>query len=141
MPHYNLVMLAVRYTYVLALVVWLGGMLVLSALVAPATVQVLQAADPSGGRTLAGALVGALLARFHYVAYGCGAALLVSLALMRIVGPRPQAFAARVLITAAMLGLALYSGLSVIERVVSARLMMANIGGALVLLFWEARER
>lgn len=130
-----------RYTYVLALVVWLGGMLVLDALVAPVALQVLEAANPSGGRDLAGTLVGALQSRFHYVAYACGGALVVSLALMRIVGPKPQAFAVRVLITAAMLGATVYTGLMAPGRTVAARLMMANIGGALVLLSWEARER
>ena len=35
-------MLALRYVYVLALVVWLGGMVILGALVAPTLFQVLQ---------------------------------------------------------------------------------------------------
>ena len=65
-------MLALRYLYVLALVIWLGGMVVLGAMVAPATFQVLQASAPGIGRTLAGELFGTILARFHYVAYACG---------------------------------------------------------------------
>src|SRR3954466_7027043 len=75
--HYNDLMLALRYVYLLALVVWLGGMVVLGALVAPATFQVLQAAAPETGRALAGALFGVVLARFHYLAYGAGAVLFV----------------------------------------------------------------
>ena len=51
-------MLALRYVYVLALVVWLGGMVVLGAIVAPATFQVLQASAPATGRALAGAVFG-----------------------------------------------------------------------------------
>ena len=47
-------MLAVRYVYVLALVVWLGGMVALGAVVAPTIFQVLQAGDPANGRALAG---------------------------------------------------------------------------------------
>jgi len=163
-------MLAVRYAYVLALVVWLGGMVMLGALVAPATFQVLQAADPVNGRVLAGELFGMTLARFHPIAYGAGAILLVSLVLMRVLGPRPPAFAIRALIVTGMLGVALYSGEVVLRRVdtiqrevgtlpsklpagnprrvefdalhtLSTRLMMLNIAAALVLLYWEAPER
>lgn len=162
-------MLALRYAYVLALVVWLGGMVVLGALVAPATFQVLPATLPEGGRALAGELFGTLLARFHYVAYAAGATLLVTLAAMRLLGPRPRAFAGRVLIVAAMLGVALYSGVIVLGGIdalqleigglasnlpagdarrvrfdalhaLSTRLMMANVVGALALLYWEARD-
>jgi uncharacterized membrane protein len=46
-------MFALRYVYVLALVVWLGGMLMLGAVVAPTTFQVLQASAPATGRELA----------------------------------------------------------------------------------------
>ena len=163
-------MLALRYVYVLALVVWLGGMVVLGALVAPTTFEVLQASEPVTGRALAGDLFGALLARFHYVAYAAGAVLLVSLAVMAVLGPRPAHYAVRSAIIALMLGVALYSGFIVLRRVeaiqlevgrlpsqlpaddarrtefdalhlLSTRLMMFNIVGALVLLYWEAREK
>ena len=163
-------MLALRYVYVLALVVWLGGMVLLGALVAPTTFEVLQASEPIAGRALAGDLFGALLARFHYVAYGAGVVLLVSLAVMAVLGPRPAHYAVRSAIIAVMLGVALYSGFIVLRRVdaiqqevgrlpsrlpagdarriefdalhlLSTRLMMFNIAGALVLLYWEAREQ
>ena len=49
-------MLALRYVYVLALVIWLGGMVILGALVAPTTFQVLPSIEPSSGRALAGEL-------------------------------------------------------------------------------------
>ena len=162
-------MLALRYAYVLALVVWLGGMVVLGALVAPATFQVLQASSPEHGRALAGELFGTLLARFHYVAYGAGAVLLVSLAAMAVLGPRPAHFAVRCAIIATMLLVALYSGLIVLRDVdaiqqqigalpstlpaadprrlrfdalhqLATRLMMFTMAAALVLLYWEARE-
>jgi hypothetical protein len=164
-------MLALRYAYVLALVVWLGGMVILGAIVAPTTFQVLQAREPASGQLLAGAVFGSTLARFHYVAYGCGAVLFVTLVVMAVLGPRPSAFAVRATIIAAMLAVALYSGLVVfsgIESVqrdigagvavsslpltdgrrtrfdqlhqLSTRLMMINMAGALLLLYWEARE-
>lgn len=163
-------MLAVRYLYVLALVVWLGGMLILGALVAPATFDVLQAQEPVSGRALAGAVFGTTLARFHYVAYATGALLLLTLAAMRILGPRPAAFGVRAAIVLTMLGVALYSGTIVLQRIdtvqqdagglvsslpatdarriefdqlhqLSIRLMLVNVAGALVLLYWEAKEK
>ena len=162
-------MLALRYVYVLALVVWLGGMVVLGALVAPTTFEILQAAAPDTGRALAGELFGVLLARFHYVAYGAGAVLFLTLAVMAILGPRPAAFAIRMGIITVMLAVTVYSGMSVIREItgiqqavgtlpsslsandprrirfehlhqLSTRLMTFNILAALALLYWEARE-
>src|SRR5688572_15363853 len=110
-------MLALRYLYVLALVVWLGGMVVLGAVVAPTTFQVLQASEPATGRALAGELFGATIARFHYVAYGAGAVLLPSLVAMAVLGPRPSHFLVRTLIVVVMLGVACYSGFVVLARI------------------------
>ncbi len=162
-------MIALRYVYVLALAVWLGGIVVLGAVVAPATFQVLQATVPDTGRALAGAVFGAMLGRFHYVAYAAGLVLLLTLTVMAILGPRPRHFAIRLGLAAAMLLIALYSGFVVLGSIdaiqqevgglpsqlpaadprrirfdelhqLSTRLMMVNIVGAFVLLFWEARE-
>jgi uncharacterized membrane protein len=162
-------MRALRYVYILALVVWLGGMVVLGIIVAPATFQVLQASAPATGRELGGAVFTAILERFHYVAYGAGVLLLVTLAVMALLGPRPRGFAVRVGLITAMLAVAIYSGFVVLENAegirrdvgglpsrlpegdarrvrfdelhqLSTRLMMINMIGALALLFWEARE-
>ena len=162
-------MLALRYLYVLALVVWLGGMVILGAVVAPTTFQVLQATVPATGRELAGAVFGATLARFHYVAYAAGGLLLLTLAAMRVLGPRPAHVGVRALIAAVMLAVALYSGMVVLHQIdavqveagglpsrlpagddrrvrfdalhlLSTRLMIFNMCAALVLLYWEARE-
>lgn len=164
-------MFGLRYAYVLALVVWLGGMVILGAIVAPTVFQVLQARDPETGRILAGAVFGVALSRFHYVAYACGVIILLSLVLMAVLGPRPASFAVRVALVVVMLGVAAYSGVVVLGSVnrlqreigvdvspsslpptdarrirfdelhlLSTRLMMVNVIGALVLLYWEARE-
>jgi len=162
-------MLALRYVYILALVVWLGGMVVLGAIVAPVTFQVLQAQDPLAGRAAAGEVFGAAIARFHYVAYGAGGAMLLSMAAMALLGPRPRHFALRTVILASMLAVSVYSGVVVLERIAqvqgaagvlpsrlpatddrrvefdrlhqtSERLMMVNLVAALVLLLWEARD-
>ena len=164
-------MLALRYAYLLALVVWLGGMVVLGAIVAPTLFQTLPVREPETGRLLAGAVFGATLTRFHYVAYGCGATLIVTLILMAVLGPRPAQFAVRTTLAGIMLGIAVYSGVVVLGSVnrlqreigadvapsslpagdarrtrfdalhlLSTRLMMINLIGALALLYWEARE-
>ena len=162
-------MLAVRFAALAALVVWLGGMIVLGLLVAPSTFGVLGAADPQGGRALAGAVFGETLRRFHLLAYGCGAVVFVSLFVLKFVGPPPQAFVARASIVAVMLALALYSGVPLtgeIEEIqssaalpisrltendpqrvrfdslhrLSTTLMTINIGLGIVLLSWYVRE-
>ena len=164
-------MLALRYVYILALVVWLGGMIVLGAVVAPTTFQVLETREPIVGRVLAGAVFGTALGRFQYVAYACGGLVLVTLAVMAVLGPRPAGFAMRSAIATVMLGIALYSGFVVFRNIdvlqrdigasvspsalptsdarrmrfdhlhqLSTRLMMVNVFGALVLLYWQARE-
>lgn len=162
-------MIALRYVYVLALVVWLGGMVVLGAVIAPTTFQVLQASAPETGRALAGELFGTILARFHYVAYACGGVLLISLGALAVLGPRPRAFAVRLGLIAAMLLVSVYSGVIVLDNIdsvqaeagrlpsllpagnplrvrfdqlhqLSTRLMLVNIAGAIVLLYWEARD-
>jgi uncharacterized membrane protein len=162
-------MRALRYVYMLALVVWLGGMIVLGALVAPATFQVLQASAPEIGRALAGELFGVVLARFHVLAYGAAAVLLLTMAAMALLGPRPRGLAVRGIIVAVMLAVAVYSGVVVLGRIdaiqrevgglpsrlpaddarrvrfdelhtLSTRLMMLNVIGALALLYWEAGE-
>ncbi len=167
-------MLALRYVYVLALVVWLGGMVILGAVVAPSVFQVLQShagIPAAAGRVAAGDVFGTVLARFHLVSYACGFLLLAALSAVAVLGPRPRSFAVRSGIIVVMLGIALYSGVIVSGtlddiqteigegispstlpetdprrlrfdslHVLSTRLMMVNILGALVLLYWETKE-
>jgi uncharacterized membrane protein len=167
--HYNDLMLALRYVYVLALAIWLGGMVVLGALVAPTIFEVLQAGNREAGRELAGELFRMVLARFHYVAYGAGGLLFTTLAAMAVLGPRPRGFAFRMTVVTAMLAVSLYSGLVVMHdiegiqrevgllpsrlpeddarriqfdqlHVLSTRLMLLTLAGALALVYWEARD-
>lgn len=152
----------------LALVIWLGGMIVLGAIVAPSTFQVLQALQPDGGRALAGEVFGTSLARFAYVSYGAAGVMIVTLTVMGLLGPRPKPYLLRGLIIAAMLGVAFYGGsilagqIAVLQQQagglpsllaltdprrirfdelhqLSERLMLVNVVGALALLFWESR--
>jgi hypothetical protein len=110
-------MLMLRYAYVLALTVWLGGMVVLGAVVAPSAFGVLPALEPESGRALAGAVFGAALSRFHLVAYVAGAVLLFTLAAMAVLGPRPRSFAIRSGVIVLMLAIAFYSGVFVLGEI------------------------
>lgn len=161
-------MVVLRYVFALGLACWLGGMVILAAVVAPATFGVLQSREGTAGRVLAGAVFGETLRRFHVVAWVSGAVLLGSLVGMGLIGGRPPALGIRLAIVAAMLALALVSGTVISRRVerlqravagsmaelpaddarrvefgrlhaVSTALMLVNIAGGLVLLYWEAR--
>jgi hypothetical protein len=148
----------VRYVALAALVVWLGGMIILGALVAPAAFDVLPRLA-TDGRSMAGALFGEILRQFHLVAYLCGGVIFVCLFVMKFVGPPPLAFVPRAAIVATMLALAAYSGLVVSPRIEalqaggdhhsaefdslhqrSTLLMALNLGLGMVLLYWHARE-
>jgi hypothetical protein len=162
-------MLAVRYIALAALVVWLGGMIVLGLVVAPSTFRVLQAHDAAAGRVLAGALFGDILRQFYLVACGCGAIMLLGLFVMKFMGPPPRAFILRAAIVALMLALTAYAAGPVSRQIAqlqsqvagpmntlpdtdpvrirfnrlhttSTTLMTINIALGLVLLFWYARE-
>jgi hypothetical protein len=162
-------MFVIRYVALAALVVWLGGMIVLGMLVAPSTFRVLQAADPATGRVLAGALFGDILRQFYLLAYACGAVILFCLFVMKFMGPPPRAFVLRGAIVAVMLALAVYAGGPVSREIAqiqsqvsgpintlpdsdprrvrftrlhdaSTMLMTINMALGLVLLFWYVKE-
>ena len=106
-----------RDIYLLALGTWLGGMVLLGTVAAPAIFQTLQTSQGPGGNVLAGAVFGNVLDRFHYIAYACGTLMIVSLIGMVLDGSKPIAFALRSVIVIGMLALALYSGLVVSNRI------------------------
>jgi hypothetical protein len=120
-------MLALRYVGLLALTLWVGGLLVLGAIAAPAIFDVLASRQVANHRVLAGAIFGETLRNFHLLSYVCGCVLLVSLILRGVLGPRPIWFAARLAIAFLMLVASAYSGV-----VVSAQIarVQSEIGGA-----------
>jgi len=167
--NYNESMIALRYAYLAALVVWLGGMVVLGAVAAPATFAVLASVDPHAGRSLAGDVFGEILDRFRLLEYVSGGVLLLSLGVMAALGPRPPALRARFGIIGTMLAVSLYSGVWVTRQLhqlqediggpvaalaaedprrvrfgrlhgASTALMMANAALGLTLVYWEARR-
>jgi hypothetical protein len=161
-------MLGLRYAYLLALVFWLGGLLAIGGLAAPAIFESLTSAGGPSGRELAGLTIGAVLRQFHLAAYATAAIMLGSFVLMGALGPRPARFALRLGILVAMTAMTLYSGLGVSGRVerlqraiggpvravpdtdprraafgrlhaLSTLLMTMTAAGGLALLYWEAR--
>ena len=117
-------MLALRYAALLMIVIWVGGLLALGAIAAPAAFEVLASRQIADGRLLAAALFGEILRRFHIVSYVAGTLLLGSLILRRILGPRPRRFAWRAGIATLMLAAAAYSGLVISSRIASLQHQM-----------------
>lgn len=162
-------MVLLRYLYVVALVLWVGGLLVAGAIVAPSVFGVLQAWNPVEGRVLAGQVFGEVLLRLTWLSYAMGAVMFVTLTLHRLLGARPLKYGVRVGIMGVMLLMMAALGLWVIPRVnaiqaqvtgpVSALaatdplrtefdslhgtsnvLFAITALGGLALCFWEARE-
>lgn len=162
-------MFALRYAALLMLVIWVGGLLALGAIAAPAIFDVLAARPTDNARMLAGALFGEILRRFHLASYAAGAILLATLLLRRILGPRPRRFAWRAGLATLMLAASAYSGVIVAARIqalqrdigvapsslpaedarrvefgrlhgLSTALELVPLLGGLMLIFWEIRE-
>jgi uncharacterized membrane protein len=162
-------MTALRYAYVVALVVWLGGMITIAGVVAPATFSALERTDGAGGRTRAANVVGEVLRRFHVVSYGAAAVLLATLIGMKVIGPRPIGFGRRLLIVGMMVAASVVSGALVDPAIarrrdalgvpvgslapsdprraefgrlhaISTVLLGIGVVGGLILCYWETRE-
>jgi hypothetical protein len=114
-------MLALRYAALLALSVWVGGLLVLGGIAAPSIFDVLAGRQIADGRVLAGAIFGEILRRFHLLSYACGVLVLGALLARAVLGPRPARFAVRALVACAMLAATAYSGVVVSARIEQAR--------------------
>jgi hypothetical protein len=158
-----------RYCYVAALAVWVGGLAVAGMVVAPSVFAVLERADAANGRLLAGLVFADVLRRLHQVAYASLGVMFVSLTLHRLLGSRPIGYGIRASLLGVMLALMLTSGGVVSPRVEAIQrevkgsiaalpaddtrraqfyrlhgysnlLLAAAAAGGLVLLAWEARE-
>jgi Domain of unknown function (DUF4149) len=162
-------MRVLRYFYVLALVMWLGGMTVAGLVVAPVTFGVLEAWNPSIGRVLAGDVFGAVLGRMSLIGYVAGAVMFVVLTVLRLLGPRPRSYGIRVALIFLMLALTLYADRVTAPRIdelqsqvngpmnqlpvadvrrvefdrlhsLATSLTLAAMLGGLALIGWETRE-
>lgn len=102
-------MIVLRYLYVVALIVWVGGLLTAGALVAPALFAVLPAEAGAGGRALAGAAFGEVLRRVLGIGEIAGAVMLVTMTILRLLGPKPLTYGVRAALLAAMLAATSYT--------------------------------
>lgn len=110
-------MFLLRYLYVVALVLWVGGLVVAGALVAPSVFGVLQAWNQSQGRVLAGQVFGEVLLRLTWLSYAMGGVMLITLTLHRLLGARPLKYGIRVGIMALMLVMMMITGFYLIPQV------------------------
>ena len=162
-------MILLRYLYVVALVLWVGGLMTAGALVAPSVFGVLQAWNETQGRVLAGQVFGEVLLRLTWLSYAMAAVMFVTLTLHRLLGARPLKYGVRVGIMGVMLLMMLATGFWVIPQVnaiqaqvsgpvsalaatdplrvefdrlhgLSNILFAITALGGLALCFWEARE-
>jgi putative copper export protein len=123
--NYNERMLALRYAALLALAVWVGGLIALATVAAPALFDVLGSAG-SSGRLQAATVFAEVLRRFDRIAYICSGLILASLAARAVLGPRPRRFAVRTSIAGLMLVATAWSGFVVAPRVAQ---IQREIGG------------
>jgi uncharacterized membrane protein len=114
-----------RYVALLALVIWVGGLVALGTIAAPATFDVMAARQIPEGRLLAGAVFGEVLRRFFLVSCGAALIILVSLALRRILGPRPRYVGVRAAILALMAVASVCAGVLVAGRIERLQASMA----------------
>jgi uncharacterized membrane protein len=119
-------MVLLRYLYVVALVLWVGGLFVAGALVAPSVFGVLQAWNETQGRVLAGQVFGDVLMRLTWLSYAMAAVMFVTLTLHRLLGARPVKYGVRVGIMAVMLLMMLATGLWLLPEV---NAIQAQVGG------------
>ena len=162
-------MLVLRYAALLALVVWLGGLVALGAVAAPALFDVLAAQHVADARMVSGAVFGEILRRFTLVSYAAGGLLLLTLFARAILGPRPHRFAWRHGIAVVMIAASAYADIVVASRIehlrisigaapstlpegdprrvefgrlhgLSSALQLVPLLGGLALIFWEIRE-
>ena len=162
-------MVLLRYLYVVALVLWVGGLITAGALVAPSVFGVLQAWNASEGRVLAGQVFGEVLLRLTWLSYAMGGIMFIALTLHRLLGARPVRYGIRVGIMGLMLVLMMYVGFYLLPGIdalqsqvpgpmsalpetdplrlefdrmhgLSNILFSITAAGGLALCYWETRE-
>ena len=123
-----------RTLILLALVVWVGGLLFFGAVVAPVAFESLMPmfSDPAMGLQVAGTMVRDSLTHLHHIGLFCGAVLLLLYVVERITRATRRSIGPPMLLTAVMMGLTAYSQFSVIPRMETLRLKagaaMADFG-------------
>ncbi len=123
-----------RTLILLALVVWVGGLLFFGAVVAPVAFESLMPMfpDPAVGIHVAGTLVRDSLTHLHHIGLFCGAVLLLLYVVERITRATRRSIGPPMVLTVVMMGLTAYSQFSIIPRMEMLRLKagaaMADFG-------------
>jgi Domain of unknown function (DUF4149) len=110
-----------RFAAVVALSIWVGGLIVLGAIAAPALFAALTGHDPIAGRATAGVVFAAIFHRFQQLSWGLAAIVLASLGTRAALGPRPRRLAVRVWTVLMMVAVSLGTVLIVSPRIESLR--------------------
>lgn len=113
-----------RSLILLALVVWVGGLLFFGTVVAPVAFESLMPMfpDPVTGVHIAGTMVRISLLRLHDIGLVCGIFLLVLCILERVSRATRRSIGPQLVLIAAMMGLTAYSQFSVIPRMDTLRI-------------------
>ena len=115
-----------RYVYVVALVVWVGGLIAAGAFVAPALFGVLQAEAGTAGRVLAGAAFADVLRRVLTAGDVAGVTMLVAMTILRLLGPKPLSYGIRAMLLGAMLAVNAYTAHIVLPEADGLRRQMGG---------------
>ena len=119
-----------RYAYIVALIVWVGGLVTAGAMVAPALFAVLPAEAGPEGRALAGAAFSEVLRRVLTVGEGAGVVMLVMMTVLRLLGPKPLTYGVRAVLLTAMLGASAYTAHVLLPEAEALRREMAGAPSA-----------
>lgn len=113
--------MGMRFVSNLLTALWVGGLLALGYVAAPAAFAVLQAHDPASGRALAGELFGVTLLRAQHFLIGAGAIQAVLLNVRAALGPRPRRYKEQLAIVLLMVGLTSYSAFVIAPKIDAIR--------------------
>jgi len=108
-----------RFAALVALALWVGGLVAIGGLGAPVLFDVLRAHDPSD--RLPALVFGAMFARSQYAAWFLGLVILASLGARAAIGPRPRRFGPRMWLVAGMLAASLASVFLIAPRIEALR--------------------
>ncbi|MEO6966804.1 MAG: DUF4149 domain-containing protein [Acidobacteriaceae bacterium] len=121
-----------RSLILLALAVWVGGMVFFGAVLAPVVFGSVMpmVPDPALGLHVAGTMVRISLLRLHDIGLLCGILLLVLCIVERVTGTTRRSILPQMTLLAIMLGLTAYSQYSVIPRMESLRIQAGSAMGS-----------
>ena len=110
-----------RFVSLLLTSLWIGGLLSLGYVAAPAAFDVMNAHDPVNGRALAGELFGVILLRSQHWLIGFGAVQAVLLNVRAALGPRPHQYKTQLAIVLLIIGITGYAAFVIAPKIETIR--------------------